>query len=164
MNLHKTYLHLLTQSLGVKQKLWITDPKEFSDFLGHKTSFRSDVSFLDLGCGIGSAIFGFKACYPESRCTGIDYDDSLIRIARKMDPETVYTSGDFTVRGIAELVGTADVVYCYQPSKSERVMTELLCTIDSNFMGVFIFKGEMEFEMDCNYLETYEDYTILDRN
>lgn len=72
-------------------------------FLSRQGCFRDGTEVLDLGCGLGAALYYFRSKHPGVRFLGLDHNAKKVALARKIAKERKVAGLDFEVAGFDSL-------------------------------------------------------------
>lgn len=91
---------------------------------------KEKINFLDLGCGLGNILFIAKEILGDShKYVGIDNNQTYLDVAKAVDGRFQLINTDLLSKNTQQLIGNADVVYCYLPIPVYKDMQTLYAVI-----------------------------------
>lgn len=95
---------------------------------------KETINFLDLGCGLGNVLFIAKQILGDShKYIGIDNNQTYLDVAKAVDGQFHLINTDLLSKQTQQLIGNADIVYCYLPIPVYKDMQTLYAVI-SHYM------------------------------
>lgn len=97
---------------------------------------KDNSNFLDLGCGLGNVLFIAKEVLGNThKYVGIDNNQTYLDVAKAVDGQFQLMNTDLFSNQTQQLIGNADIVYCYLPIPIYKDMQRLYALIEDSMVS-----------------------------
>ena len=139
--------------------------KEMVADIFQRTSLTIDSNILELGCGSGAFLYAINEIV-EANFFGIDYSDSLVKVAKKAIPNGHFIADEVIQKNFSSIsfdLVLSHSVFQYFPSTdySEKVLENWCSKIKKNGFLVLLDINDAEFETNY-HSERSKEYRSLE--